>query len=196
MKAIEVLRHEHALVRSLLRCLGALTVETRITGKLDGKAARALLRLFERFVDWSHQDKEELHLFPHMLARATSEEAERLSQVFGEHAQERRRLVAMHVHLAGAVRGKSASVDRFIANSLLYQRLQQKHVEAEDGFVLPLAEAILTPSDDREVLKGFRGVDGRLGTPARIEHEIAALCRRFGLEEGEPVTRVPALIRA
>lgn len=131
-----------------------------------------------------------------MLARATSEEAERLARVFGEHAQERRRLVAMYMHLDGAARGKAASVDRFIANSLLYQRLQRKHVEAEDEFVLPLAEAILTESDDRRILKGFRRIDARLGASAHIEEEIAAMCRRLGLEQDEKLarTRLPELI--
>jgi len=196
MSAIEVLKREHALVRRLLRCLGALTVEARVTGVVDAKAARALLRLLERFVDWSHQDKEELHLFPHLLARATAEEAERLARVFGEHAQERRRLVAMHLHMEGAARGRSASIERFITNSLLYQRLQSKHVEAEESFVLPLAEAILTPADDRRVVRGFREIDRRLGVPRRIEEEVAALCRRFGLEPATSRVRRPELIRA
>jgi len=192
MKAIAALKREHRLVKQLLRCLGALTVEARVTGVLDRQAARALLRMFERFVDWSHQDKEELHLFPHMLARATSEEAERLARVFDEHAQERRRLVAMYLHLDGAASGKAASVDRFIANSLLYQRLQMKHVEAEDAFVLPLAEAILTESDDRQILKGFRVIDERLGARPEPEAELAVLCRRFGLTQEGVRIQVPA----
>jgi hemerythrin-like domain-containing protein len=196
MNAIEILRHEHVLVRKLLRCLGALTIETRVAGSVDATAARALLHLLERFVDWSHQDKEELHLFPHMLARATSEEAGRLARVFGEHAQERRRLVSMHLHMEGAARGHPASVDRFTTNSLLYQRLQNKHVEAEESFVLPLAEAILTTADDRRIRRGFREIDRRLGAHPRVEENIARLCLRFGL--GAPTDRVPRprLIRA
>ena len=193
MKAIEVLRHEHVLVRRLLRCLGALTVEARVLGKLDGKAARELLSLFERFVDWSHQDKEELHLFPHMLARATSEEAERLESVFAEHAQERRRLVGMFVHLDGASRGKAAGLDRFITHSLMYQRLQRRHVESEEEFVLPLGEAILTEADDRRILKGYREIDRRLNQLGEVDGRIAALCRRFDVEHEEAV-RVPELL--
>lgn len=194
MKANEILKREHVCIRRLLRCLGALTVEARVIGALDRKAARSLFRLFERFVDRSHQEKEELHLFPHMMARATTEEAEYLTRVFGEHAQERRRLVAMHVHLDGASRGKSACVDRFVANSLLYQRLQSKHVEAEEEFVLPLAEAILTPADDRRILEGFHRIDARLGTIPRLEEAIAAICRRFGIEQDVTRTRIPELI--
>jgi hemerythrin-like domain-containing protein len=189
MNAIEVLHREHMLVRKLLRCLGALTVETRVTGSLDAKAARPLLHLLERFVDWGHQDKEELHLFPHMLTHATAEEAERLGRVFAEHSQERRRLVSMYLHMEGASRGRSASVDRFITNSLLYQRLQNKHVEAEESFVLPLAQAILTPADDRRIRRGFHEIDRRLGMPKRIEEQVAVLCQRFGLEP--PTSRVP-----
>jgi len=182
MKAIEVLRHEHVLVRRLLRCLGALTVEARILGSLDEEAATKLLSLFERFVDWSHQDKEELVLFPHLLARVDGEEAERLARVFDDHVQERRRLTAMYLHMDGACKGKPMSVDRFIANSLIYQRLQRRHVDAEETYVLHLAETILTPEDDRHMLHGFREIDRRLGNLLQLDEEIDDMCLRFDIE--------------
>ena len=198
MKAVEVLRTEHVLVKRLLRCLGALTAEGEIIGSLDEEAATGLLSLFERFVDWSHQDKEELHLFPHMLARATPQEAERLSAVVADHAQERRRLTAMYLHMDGACRGLPTSVDRFVTNSLMYQRIQHKHVEAEEDYVLPLAEVILTDTDDQRILRGFLEIDQRLGGFVAPEREVAVICRRFGIEdEGAktaPILERPELI--
>lgn len=194
MKAIEVLKYEHVLIRRLLCCLGALTAEARIVGNLDKGAAMTLLSLFERFVDWSHQDKEELHLFPHMLARATQEEAERLASVFDEHVQERRRLVGMCLHMDGACQGRQESVDRFITNSLIFQRVLRKHLSAEDEFVLPLGEAILTAADDRKILRGFREIDERLGNLCRRDEEVSAMCRRFEVDYAEEANPVPELI--
>jgi hemerythrin-like domain-containing protein len=193
MKAIDVLKHEHVLALRLLRCLGALAAEARILGSADRRAATALLSLLERLVDWSHQDKEELHLFPHMLARATPEEAERLARVFSDHVKERRRLAAMFLHLDGACLGKEASVDRFITHSLIYQRLQRKHVDAEEHFVLPLAEAILTAADDLRILRGFRQIDERFGSVRRPDEEAALICRRFDVEIDDEVAEAPAV---
>ena len=196
MQAVEELEYEHVLIHELLRCLESLTLEAHTSGVLDEKTSRPLLRLFERFVDHSHQDKEEHYLFPHLLARATADEAERLERVIREHAQERRRLVAMYLHLDGASRGRAASVDRFVANAILYQRLQRKHLETEDTFVLPLAAAILTAEGDRQILLGFQEIDARLGADLCLEEQIAALSRRCGLEHVEKRKRVPELIGA
>ena len=182
MKAVEVLRGEHVMVRKLLDCLAALSVEARVLGSLDQDAAGSLLLLFERFVDWSHQDKEELWLFPHMLARATNEEAYLLERIISDHDAERRRLVALFLHLDGTTRGKTESLDRFVLNAVAYQRLQRSHVDAEEEVVLPLAEAILTPEDDRAIMRGFDKIDARLGRADRVEERFMAICDRFGID--------------
>lgn len=189
MKAVDVLKHEHALVRRLLDCLRALRREARARGTVDREATTALLALFERFVDWSHQDKEELHLFPHLLARATPEDSIRLACVFAEHTQERRRLVGMYLHMDAACRGEAASVERFLANARAYERLQRAHVEAEEEFVLPLGDAILTDEDDGRIRQGFHEIDGRLGKLGRLDGEVAAVCRRFEVEPVEETAR-------
>lgn len=188
MKSIEILRAEHEIVRRLMECLGALACEARVLDNVDGEAATSLLSLLERFVDWSHQDKEELHLFPHMLARVTPEEAERLGSVFDDHARERRRLIGMCLHIEGAIQGKSVSVSRFVTNALIYTRLQRRHVDEEDGYVLPLAETVLTKEDDRRILVGFRQIDRRLGGIGDVRREVNALCRRFDVGEVEGVS--------
>ena len=183
MKSIEILSLEHDIVRRLLKCLGALACEARVLDSIDGEAATSLLSLLERFVDWSHQDKEELHLFPHMLAHVTPAEAERLGGVFDDHNRERRRLIGMCLHLEGAIKGESASVGRFVTNALIYTRLQQRHVDEEDGYVLPLADTVLTREDDQRILLGFRQIDRRLGGVEDVREEVNALCRRFDVGE-------------
>lgn len=182
MRSIDVIAAEHGLVGALLECLRALVQEARLRGRLDARAAHALLHLFEEFVDWSHQDKEELHLFPAMRARATPAEEERLARLFEEHAEERRRLVGMHLHLAGACRGRDASLERFTGNALLYLRLQRTHLAEENLYVLPLAEMLLTPEDDQRILRGFRRIDARFGAPRDLERRVAAMCGRFGVD--------------
>jgi hemerythrin-like domain-containing protein len=182
MKSVEIIHGEHRLVQVMLRCLGALAEETRVLDRLDRRAATAVLSLLERFVDWSHQDKEELHLFPHMLARATPEEAVRLERLFDEHAQERRRLIGMWLNLEGACNGEPVRVNRFVTNALMYSRLQHKHVREEEGYLLPLAESILTPEDDQRILRGYRQIDERLGGLRGVRRKLRALCRRFCIE--------------
>jgi hemerythrin-like domain-containing protein len=181
MESTEILKAEHELVRRLLRCLGILCAETRIVGSLDLRTATELLAVLEAFVDWAHQDKEELHLFPNMLSHASGSEAERLERVFGDHAKERRRLVAMHLHMKGACQGREASVERFSTNALMYLRLQNRHVDEEDAYVLPLAEAMLTPEENALILRAFAQIDARVGSASDVRTQVVDLCRRFGV---------------
>ncbi len=192
MRATRVLSEEHHLIEGLLRCLGALVDEALETGKVDQGAARSILRLFERFVDRNHQEKEELYLFPHMLSRATSDEARRIARLFEEHALERRRFVGMLLHLEGACSGDTASVDRFAQNAQLFLRLQRTHLREEERQMLPLADALLTARDDAEILQGFRQIDQRLGVLADVHAELVELCRRFELVP--PARAVPPVL--
>jgi hemerythrin-like domain-containing protein len=161
-----------------------LANETEVLGRLDRGAARAVLSLFERFVDWSHQDKEERYVFPRVIARASPVEASRLVRCFEDHVKERRRLIGMWLHLDGACRGDENGLDRFCANAHRYLLLQREHMEEEEGYVLPLADALLTASDDERIVRGFEDIDLRLGAPHDVEQAVDDLCRRFRV--GQP----------
>jgi len=195
VETIDILAREHELVRLLLRCLGALSAEARIVGSLDRAAAAEVLSLLETFIDWAHQDKEELHLFPHMLSHTTPAEAERLARVFADHAQERRRLVGMYANMHGACQGRACNVDRFVDSALSYVRLQRRHVDEEDGYVIPLAESMLTPEDDVRIVDGFSKIDGRVGGDRDLAERVEALCRRCGVGVGVEDTERLYVIR-
>ena len=188
MRTTDILAREHELVRLLLRCLGALSAEARIVGSLDRSAATSALALLETFVDWAHQDKEELHLFPHMLAHATPAEAEHLACVFADHAAERRRLVGMYANMQGACQGRECDVERFVSHALAYVRLQHRHVDEEERYVLPLAGSMLTREDDERIVGGFAKIDARAGGVDDLAERVEALCRRcgVGVPDGEP----------
>ena len=181
MESTAIISEEHRLARTMLHCLDALAAEARSLDRLDGEAATSLLSLLERFLDWNHQDKEELHLFPHLMARATGEEAVRVERLFQEHVQERRRLIGMWLHLEGACRGEPDSVSRFVANALVYSRLMLEHLREEEAFLLPLADALLNAEDDRRIQLGFQRIDRRLGGIKGVRRKLLVLCRRLGM---------------
>jgi len=181
MKAIEILSREHRLVWRLLQCLRRLVEDTRF-GVVPGRSAtEEVLSLFEWFVESSHQDKEEQHLFPRLLARSGLDERRRLERLFDDHAAERRRLMGMRLHVEGACQGSSISLDRFAAHAWTYMRLQRDHVVEEDRFVLPLAEALLSPEDDRLIVHGFEQVDARFRHVGDVEGRVAALCEDLAI---------------
>jgi len=181
MKSIEIIATEHRVVWRLLECLKAFVDRSRADGELNQKTAAELLHLFEWFVEGSHQDKEERHLFPRLIKGATPTEARRLARLFQDHANERRRLIGMRLQVEGALQGNMSSLDRFAAHAQSYLRLQRGHMIEEDLFVLPLAESVLSPEDDREIVQGYKDIDARSGHLGDVGESIASLGEHFGI---------------
>ena len=69
MKRItEVLRKEHRLIARAAACLDRVADDAMETDDLRIVSALQLLEFFEEFADAAHQEKEERHLFPALLA--------------------------------------------------------------------------------------------------------------------------------
>ncbi len=141
------LRAEHERVRLAVACLDTLAAQV-----LDGRAlvredALDVLRYLELAVDRMHQDKEERVLFPALLR--TNHLAERICGLICDHDAERRVLARLQ-RAMGDTCDENARGSRFFA--LLaqeYCRAEAAHAEVEDTVLLPLADELIDPRDQR-----------------------------------------------
>jgi hemerythrin-like domain-containing protein len=184
MWATDVLREEHRWILCLLQCLERVSVNAERDGRLDAATASELMALFTHFADGLHQDREERYLFPRLLARARSvTERMDVGRLCGEHEEERRAMARMSHELLGAIYGQPRSLRDFQREALRYANLHRQHVLHENQAVLPLAEAILTPEDDENIMQGFASLE-REG-PQRLKEvfdRVQALRARLGGE--------------
>ena len=181
MQALLILAAEHRLLRRLLSCLETLVDLARRTDRLDGEATHEALALLESFADGSHQDKEELHLFPRLASRVSRADARRLARLCRDHEAERRSFRSMRLNLEGACYAEPLCLDGFVFHARAYIALQRKHMAKENLHLLPLAERVLGEADDARLVHDFRQVDERSGlgdAPARV----ARLCRRLSVD--------------
>src|SRR5262245_23587559 len=104
MWTTNVLREEHRWILRMLQCLERLTLASEREQRLDAACAAELLALFTHFADGLHQEREERHLFPRLLARARSPlERQAIGRLCGEHEEERRVLARITHGLLGAI---------------------------------------------------------------------------------------------
>lgn len=141
------LRAEHERVRLAVACLDTLAEQV-----LDGRTlargdALDVLRYLDLAVDRMHQDKEERVLFPALLR--TNQLADRICGLICDHDAERSVLARLQ-RAMGDTCDENARGSRFFA--LLaqeYCRAQAEHADVEDSVVLPLADELIDPREQR-----------------------------------------------
>lgn len=112
MRAIRILQEEHRALREVLDALELVLDGQRADDRLDGELALDALEWFERFADGLHQDREELGLFPRLMARAPGKTRRILEDLMRWHAHERTRLAEMRARIEGAAYERRGAATR------------------------------------------------------------------------------------
>lgn len=174
--ALEVLREEHRQIARLLDLFERLAVQARRDGRLAAEPAAELLALFVHFADGLHQEREESCLFTRLFARArTVDERVALGKLCGEHEDERRALRSLSSSLLGAIYGRGGDLERFLSESATFVRLHRQHLADETRELLPMAERLLQPEDDADLLELYRSLEQGGPSPERLAARIQQL---------------------
>jgi len=187
MQITRKLGDEHFWIRHLLDCLEQVAAAAGEHGQVDPEASSELLYLFESFADGQHQTKEEAALFPGILDKASPGEQEYLKKLLSDHVAEREHMERMRSQLDGAIYGEPLCVRDFVRAAGAYVELHRKHMAHENTVLLPMVERTLTPTDDAEILEGFREIELAGPDPTGIVERIKSLCRRLDV----PIARGP-----
>ena len=155
---IDALRDEHRVIVQMLAALE--TAATRA-----GTERQPPDRWWDRAIDWlsafadrSHHAKEEHVLFPAMIETGVPSEDGPIAVVLEEHARGRG---LIHAMAAGTPSERAAS-------AVEYVRLLRDHIDKEDGFVFPLADAVLDERAQAAVGRAFETVELEQGRAASL----------------------------
>ncbi len=183
MKATDVLRAEHRIIQSVLKCLAAATEDVAAGGRLDVTSCGQMLVFFREFVDACHHRKEEGYLFPVTQQRGVTCKPGHVSVLLAEHEEGRRHVESMAASLP-EVEGNGQATARFCESAKQYARLLALHIHKEDDCLFPLADATLSEADQRSILQGFEQVETRElgpGTHQRLHHLAHEVCERWSI---------------
>lgn len=155
MKSIDIIHGEHRALASVLQGLRFVVGEIR-TGRLqpDFRLLCSMVDYITQVPDKLHHPKEDNHLFPALRARSP-DAAALIDTLEAQHAEGYRMttgLLQALVHYQA--RGDKAFVE-FDATVQNYLDFSWKHLNMEEGELLPLARQELTAEDWKEIDDAF-----------------------------------------
>lgn len=163
MRAISIIKREHNNLGAVLYSLEKLVEEIDSGKQPDFPIFHGLLTYLDRFLDRYHHPKENLYLFPRLLARAP--ETENLIRELGQqHTEGEILLVAMLKALSAYEFSGNAEYPHFRDTVLAYCEFERRHAQKEEDEVLERAQQVLEQADWEEIDTAFEeNVDPMFG---------------------------------
>jgi len=188
MKATTILRSEHELILRALRILSFVT-DRFATGNDEHRAAVAdLLGFFREFMDDCHHAKEEMVLFPALIAAGLPARMGPIAVMLHEHDIGRGHLAAMRELLPRAA-GDEIAVAELRHAAGEFALLLENHIVKENQVLFPMAERLMAESDQSDLLVAFAAHEQQ-GIGAQTRQRYVALLDELGARYG--VAAAPA----
>jgi hemerythrin-like domain-containing protein len=151
-KATEMLSDEHRVIERVLAVLQKLTTRP-VENSLD--CWRKTLDFFSHFADQCHHFKEEQVLFPAMEERGIPREGGPIGMMLMEHEEGRGHVRSMLAALTLAEARNEAAKDTLLENARAYLRLLREHIQKEDEVLFRIADDVIPPDEQKELLRSF-----------------------------------------
>ncbi len=151
-KATEALMQDHRVIE---RVLAVMEGVTKKSGEISVPTGEKLLDFFRNFADKCHHLKEEKILFPALEEHGILREGGPIGMMLAEHEEGRGYVRAMADALDGLDSGWEASRVILIESARAYLRLLPQHIDKEDNVLFQMADEVLTPEEQKQLLHEF-----------------------------------------
>jgi hypothetical protein len=125
------------------------------------------LEFFVEYVDQTHNQKEERHLFPLIEKRGVSREGGPLGVMVQEHEQSRELLARWKGLAEEYIGGERAVLDELKAVFGEYATLLKGHYWKENDVLYPMALRVMGDADGQAVVAGIEAVEAERGADTR-----------------------------
>ena len=177
-KATDVLKHEHRIIEKVL---GAVEKLANSRGAIPVEQWEKALDFIRNFADKCHHLKEEGLLFPALEEHGIPREGGPIGVMLMEHEEGRGYVRAMAEALSAAKQQPAAARPKLVGNAMAYVRLLKEHILKEDEILFNMADDVLTPEEQKELLREFEEHEAREIGPGVHEKylKIAQELERF-----------------
>ena len=169
MKPTDILMQEHRVIEQVLNCLEKMAEQSEEEGRLHREHAEQAVAFFRAFADQCHHGKEEDRLFPLAHERGISREGGPIGQMLLEHTQGRAAVKKMDEAIPGAAEGDPAALEAFRKGAREYIDLLRAHIRKEDECLFPMADQVLSPRDQEDLMASFEEAESTLHEPGTHE---------------------------
>jgi len=192
MKATEILSSEHRVIESVIAAMDVAANRLEAGEPVRPEFFVDAARFIADFADGYHHGKEEGVLFEVMARNGMLMDDGPIAMMVYEHEQGRAITRGLR-DAANALAAGDASVAETVARYARdYSELLTHHIYKEDNILFPMADQVVVPQDQDEILSEFERVEGeqaRKGSKASYLDLSRALCEEMGIDPNAPVRR-------
>ena len=188
MRTTDILMSEHRVIEQVLSCLDKMAEETFAKSTIDVASARDVVDFLRNFADSFHHMKEEDRLFPAMERHGMPPQAGPTAVMRHEHELGRAHVRKIDDAISAFEKGDAAAADRFAFEARGFIDLLREHIAKEDEILFPMADRMLPPATQDEVLRAFEHVQERAaadGTNAKYLALADSLASRWGVTKAD-----------
>lgn len=154
-QAIQILKHEHRIIESVLGSLEGFVARTQEGEEVDRSVIRRYAAFFSQFADRCHHGKEEDLLFKTMTEHGFSDRTGPIAVMLGEHTEGR-----AHVRVLAELGSREGELsdeecDALAEHAGAYAPMLRNHIAKEDSILYPMAERTLQPSELSALVEAF-----------------------------------------
>ncbi|MDT8068123.1 MAG: hemerythrin domain-containing protein [Terriglobia bacterium] len=175
--AMETLEREHRTIEKVLAVMARVQEQLDLKHDINAEILRDLLQFMRIFCDQYHQAREEGYLFPLLEERGIPATGCPIAVLKSEHGKILRLVNELSestaAYLADGHSGRS-NLKEALHNLMSFF---PEHIWKEDYLLFPMAEKVLSPSDQEILLRQFALAELDLG--GRINEEFEALAENL-----------------
>jgi len=183
MKPTAELSHEHQAILRMITILDHIADRLDTGAAVDPDDLDRAVDFIRAFADKCHHGKEEGHLFPEMEKAGIPREHGPIGVMLAEHAEGRRLTGEMAAAVPVWRRGDGAGRLGFVQAARSYIALLTQHIHKEDHVLFPMADARLSPEQQRRVAAGFAEVERTVigeGGHEELERLLVRMAATYG----------------
>ncbi|HYA48986.1 MAG TPA: hemerythrin domain-containing protein [Burkholderiales bacterium] len=162
MKPTAELSQEHQAILRMIWILERMSQKLESGEKVDVGHLEKAVDFIKGFADTCHHAKEEDLLFPAMEKAGIPRTGGPLGVMLNEHVAGRGFVKGMTDAIAGLKKGDKAAGRDFAENAAKYGALLSQHIFKEDRILYPMADARLTPDQQKELEACFADVEEKV----------------------------------
>ena len=159
VRATEELVTEHRAIERMLAVLEAAAQRLETGQRVRPDLFREAVDFVRNFADRCHHGKEEENLFPRLQERGMPREGGPIGVMLQEHDQGRDYIGAIDGAIDDYEGGDESAARAIVESAREYVKLLQGHIWKEENVLFPMADQLLSSSDQGELAERFQRIE-------------------------------------
>jgi hemerythrin-like domain-containing protein len=185
MQATDILSTEHRTIELVIAAMTAAADRLEAGGRVRPGFFVDAARFLRDFADGYHHAKEEGVLFAAMARNGMPMDDGPIGVMLDEHERGRALTAGLRESALRLAGGDDRAAERVVDFARAYGELLTQHIGKEDHILFRMADQVLPPQDQDEVLDAFAGVEdaqAARGSKASYLELAASLAREMAID--------------